>query len=68
MKNEQKIPMIHVVAKPWIGPVPKASRMTPVINEVKLESKVRIPRVKNTLMTSAQLAIIPGMRLYIITM
>ena len=40
MKNETTTPMIQVVANPRIGPVPVTSRMTPVINDVKLESKI----------------------------
>ena len=40
VKNEQMIPMIRVVAKPLMGPVPKKRRMTPVITEVRLESKM----------------------------
>ena len=40
MKNEQMIPIIHVVAKPRIGPVPNTYRMTPVMIEVRLESKI----------------------------
>ena len=40
MKNEQTIPMISVVAKPLMGPVPKSRRITPVMIEVRLESKI----------------------------
>ena len=40
MKNEQMIPIIHVVAKPRIGPVPKTYRITPVMIDVRLESKM----------------------------
>ena len=40
VKNEQTIPMISVVAKPLIGPVPNIRRMIPVITEVRLESKI----------------------------
>ena len=40
VKNDTQIPIIKVVAKPRIGPVPKTYRMIPVINEVKLESKI----------------------------
>ena len=40
VKNEQIIPIIHVVAKPRIGPVPVTSKITPVISDVKLESKI----------------------------
>ena len=40
VKNEMMIPMIHVVAKPRIGPVPVTRRMTPVMSEVRLESKM----------------------------
>ena len=40
VKNEITRPMIHVVAKPRIGPVPVTSRITPVIRDVKLESKI----------------------------
>ena len=40
MKNEQQIPMISVVAKPRIGPVPNTYRMIPVRIDVKLESKM----------------------------
>ena len=40
MKNETTIPIIHVVAKPRIGPVPVINRITPVIKDVKLESKI----------------------------
>ena len=40
MKKEQTIPMIHVVAKPLIGPVPMVRRMIPVMREVRLESKI----------------------------
>ena len=40
VKNEQTIPIINVVAKPRIGPVPKLKRMIPVMIEVKLESKI----------------------------
>ena len=38
VKNEQRIPIIKVVAKPRIGPVPKLNRMIPVRIEVALES------------------------------
>ena len=40
MKNEQAIPIIHVVAKPLIGPVPIVRSMTPVMSDVRLESKI----------------------------
>ena len=40
VKNEQIRPMISVVAKPLMGPVPKSSRITPVMIEVRLESKM----------------------------
>ncbi|EJW92693.1 hypothetical protein EVA_19201 [gut metagenome] len=40
VKNEQHRPMIHVVAKPRMGPVPATSRMIPVMSEVRLESKI----------------------------
>ena len=40
VKNEQTIPIIKVVAKPRIGPVPKLKRMIPVMIEVMLESKM----------------------------
>ena len=40
VKKEQMRPMIRVVAKPLMGPVPKRSRMTPVMIEVRLESKI----------------------------
>ncbi len=40
VKNEQMRPIISVVAKPLIGPVPKSSRITPVMMEVRLESKI----------------------------
>ncbi len=40
MKNEQIIPIISVVAKPLMGPVPKNRRITPVIIEVRFESKI----------------------------
>ena len=40
MKNETTIPMIQVVAKPRIGPVPVVNRITPVIKDVKLEPKI----------------------------
>ena len=32
--------MIQVVAKPRIGPVPVTRRITPVMSDVKLESKI----------------------------
>ena len=38
MKNDTMIPIIQVVAKPRIGPVPKTYRITPVISEVTFES------------------------------
>ena len=40
VKKEIKIPIIKVVAKPRIGPVPKLNRMIPVIIDVRLESKI----------------------------
>ncbi len=40
VKNEQIIPMIRVVAKPLIGPVPNHNRIKPVIIDVRLESKM----------------------------
>lgn len=40
MKNEQTMPMIHVVAKPLIGSVPIVRRITPVMIDVRLESKI----------------------------
>ena len=40
VKNEQMIPMIRVVAKPLIGPVPNIRRMIPVMIEVRFESKI----------------------------
>ena len=40
VKNEHTMPMIHVVAKPLIGPVPMVRRMIPVMREVRLESKM----------------------------
>ena len=40
VKKEDTIPMISVVAKPLIGPVPYISRMKPVITEVRFESKI----------------------------
>ena len=40
MKNEHTIPIINVVANPRIGPVPNTYRMTPVMIEVRLESKM----------------------------
>ena len=40
VKNEQTIPIIHVVAKPRIGPVPVTRRIIPVMSDVKLESKI----------------------------
>ncbi len=39
VKKEQTIPMMSVVAKPLIGPEPKSRRITPVMTEVRLESK-----------------------------
>ena len=39
VKKDTKIPIINVVAKPRIGPVPKLNRMIPVMIDVKLESK-----------------------------
>ena len=42
MKKEQTMPMIHVVAKPLIGPVPVTSRMIPVMRDVRLESKMAL--------------------------
>lgn len=36
MKNEQMIPMMSVVAKPRIGPVPKTYSMTPVMSDVEV--------------------------------
>ena len=32
--------MMRVVANPLIGPVPKLNRITPVMIDVKLESKI----------------------------
>ena len=40
VKKDTKIPIINVVAKPRIGPVPKLNRMIPVMIDVKLESKI----------------------------
>ena len=40
VKNDITIPMIQVVAKPRIGPVPVTRRITPVMSDVKLESKI----------------------------
>ena len=40
VKNETKIPIIKVVAKPRIGPVPKLNRITPVMIDVRFESKI----------------------------
>ena len=40
VKNEIKIPIINVVAKPRIGPVPKLNKIIPVMIDVKLESKI----------------------------
>ena len=40
VKNEQRIPIINVVAKPRIGPVPKLNKIIPVMIDVKLESKI----------------------------
>ena len=40
VKNEQQIPMIRVVANPRTGPVPNTNRITPVMIEVRLESKI----------------------------
>ena len=40
VKKEQIRPMIRVVAKPLMGPVPKSSRITPVITDVRFESKI----------------------------
>ena len=40
VKNEQMIPMMSVVAKPLMGPVPKNRRITPVIMDVRFESKI----------------------------
>ncbi len=40
VKKEQTIPMMSVVAKPLIGPEPKSRRITPVMTEVRLESKI----------------------------
>ena len=40
VKNEQIRPMMSVVAKPLIGPVPTTSRIMPVIIDVRLESKM----------------------------
>ncbi len=40
VKNEQTRPMMSVVAKPLMGPVPKRRRITPVIIDVRLESKI----------------------------
>ena len=40
VKNEQQIPMMSVKAKPRIGPLPNTARMTPVMIDVKLESKM----------------------------
>ena len=38
--NEHNRPMIRVVAKPLIGPVPKLNRMIPVMIDVIFESKI----------------------------
>ena len=40
VKNEQHKPMMNVVAKPRMGPVPNTKRITPVMIEVRLESKM----------------------------
>ena len=40
VKKEHTRPIISVVAKPLMGPVPKSSRMMPVMIEVRLESKM----------------------------
>ena len=40
VKNEQQIPMIRVMAKPFTGPIPMTARMIPVMIEVRLESKM----------------------------
>ena len=40
VKNEQMRPTMSVVAKPLMGPVPKSSKITPVIIEVRFESKI----------------------------
>ena len=40
MKNEMMMPIINVVAKPLIGPVPKLKRMMAVMSEVTLESNI----------------------------
>ena len=42
VKNEQMRPMMRVVAKPLMGPVPKYSRMMPVMMDVKLPSKIAL--------------------------
>ena len=40
VKNEQTIPIMSVVAKPLMGPEPKTRRITPVMTEVRFESKM----------------------------
>src|SRR5687768_13680230 len=40
VKNEQAIPIISVIAKPFTGPEPKKYRIAATRNVVKLESKM----------------------------
>ena len=40
VNKEERIPMINVVAKPRIGPVPNKYKIIAVNNVVKLESKM----------------------------
>ena len=42
VKKEIQIPIIKVVAKPRIGPVPKLNKIIPVNKEVMLESKIAL--------------------------
>ena len=37
---EVKIPMVSVMAKPWIGPVPKAASRIAAITVVRLASRM----------------------------
>ena len=40
VKKDTRIPIINVLAKPRIGPVPKLNRMIPVMMDVRFESKI----------------------------
>lgn len=40
LKNEVRIPMLKVVAKPLMGPVPSIKSIIPVSKVVRLESKM----------------------------